>query len=164
MKIGSESMSTWILDAGDVGPWVSDGMEHPSGVFVTVSSMSDIRTMSRLHLSSKSLPGVLEDMEILDGPVDGIRCDEISIRSVCESLIKIWHQKPCQDSAYPPSLLLDSRRTWTFLKNLEMVSDGKEHPSEGFMTVSSMSDIRNHVKTQRVLQVFSWSLGGHGQS
>ena len=139
-------------------------MEHPSGVFVTVSSMSDIRTMSRLHLSSKPLPGVLENMDIPDGPVDGIRCDETSIRSVCESLIKIWHQKPCQDSAYPPSILLDSRRTWTFLKNLEMVSDGKEHPSEVFMTVLSMSDIRNHVKTPFVLHVSNWSLRGHGLS
>ena len=52
---------------------VSDGMEHQSGVFVTVSSMSDIRTMSRLHLSSKSLPGVMGNMEGPDEPGVGVR-------------------------------------------------------------------------------------------
>ena len=45
--------------------------------------------------------------------------------------------------------------------NMEMVSDEREHPSEVFVTVSSMSDIRNHVKTPFVLQVSSWHLGGH---
>ena len=29
--------------------------------------------MSRLHLSSKSLPGVLEDVEVPDAPGDGLR-------------------------------------------------------------------------------------------
>ena len=66
-------------------------------------------TMSRLHLSSKSLPRILEDMD------------------------------------------------------LEMLL-GKEHPSKVSVKVSSKSDIRNHVKTPPVLQVFSWSLGGHWYS
>ena len=55
--------------------------------------------MSILNLSSKSLPGVQDDMD------------------------------------------------------LEMVSDGREHPSEVSVKVSSRSDIRNHVKTPTVLQV-----------
>ena len=46
-------------------------------------------TMSRLHLYSKSLPGVEEDMDIPDGPGDGVRWEGTSIRSVCESFIKI---------------------------------------------------------------------------
>ena len=45
--------------------------------------------------------------------------------------------------------------------DLEMVSDGREHPSKVSVKVSSRSDIRNHVKTAPVLQVSSWSLGGH---
>ena len=34
-----------------------------------------------------------------------------------------------QVSSCPSSLLLGSRRTWIFLMDLEMVSDGREHPS-----------------------------------
>ena len=103
-------------------------------------------------------------MGIPDWPGDGFIWEETFIRSVCESFIKIWHQEPCQDSTCPPSLFLESRRTWTFLMDLEMVSDGREHPSEVSVKVSSRSDIRNHVKTPPVLQVSSWSLGGHGHS
>ena len=60
-------------------------------------------TMSRLHLSSKSLPRVQEDMD------------------------------------------------------LEMVSDGRDHPSKVSVKVSSRSDIRIDVKTPPVLQVSSRS-------
>ena len=35
--------------------------------------------MSRLHLSSKSLPGVLEDVEVPDEPGDGVICQD----SIC---------------------------------------------------------------------------------
>ena len=35
--------------------------------------------LSRHHLSSKSLPGVLEDMDITDGPGDGVRLETTSI-------------------------------------------------------------------------------------
>ena len=45
--------------------------------------------MSRLHLSSKSPPGVEEDIDIPDGPGDGVRWELTSIRSFCESFIKI---------------------------------------------------------------------------
>ena len=101
---------------------------------------------------------------ILDGPGDGVKEEGTSIISACESFIKIWHQEPCQDSTCPSSIFLESRRTWTFLMDLEMVSDEKEHPSEVSVKVSSRSDIRNHVKTPPVLQVSSWGLGGHGGS
>ena len=45
--------------------------------------------MSRLHMSSKSLPGVREDMDIPDGPGDDVRWEGTSIRSFCVSFIKI---------------------------------------------------------------------------
>ena len=65
-------------------------------------------TLSRLHLSSKSLPGVLEDMEDPDVPGDGLRWKRTSKRSFPESFMKFGHQKPCQDSPCPPSLFLES--------------------------------------------------------
>ena len=43
------------------------------------------------------------------------------------------------------------RRSWTFLIDLEMVSDGREPPSEVSVKVSSQSDIRNYVKIPSVL-------------
>ena len=100
-------------------------------------------------------------MDILDEPQDGFRWKGTYVRSFCESFIKIWHQELCQDSTHPPSLFQESRRKWIFLTNLEMVSDGREHISEVSVKVSLRSDIRNHVKTPPVLQVSSWSLGGH---
>ena len=104
--------------------------------------------ISRLYLFSKSLP---------DGPADGVRWEGTSIRRICKSFIKIWHQEPYQDSTCPPSLW----RTWTFLMELEMVLGNIHHVS---VKVSSWPDIRNHIKTPPVLQVSSWSLGGHGHS
>ena len=118
-------------------------------------------TLSRLHLSSKSLPGVLE---VPDKPGVGVRCYGLTFRSFCESFIKIQYQKPCQDSTCPPSLFLESWRTWWFLMNLEVVSYDRDHTSEVFVKVSSRSNIRNLVKTPPVLQVSPWSLGGCGGS
>merc|ERR1711915_234722 len=103
-------------------------------------------------------------MDVLYGPGYGVRWEGTSISSVCESFITIRHKEPCQDSTCPPSLFLESRRRWTFLMDLEKVSDGREHPSEVSVKVSSRSDIRNHVKTPPVFQVSSWSLGGHGHT
>jgi len=45
--------------------------------------------MSILHLSSKSLTGVKENMDIPDEPEDGVRWKGTAIRSVCGSFIKI---------------------------------------------------------------------------
>ena len=51
---------------------VSDDMDHPSEASVKVSSDPTSETLSRLRLSSKSLPGVLEDMEVPDEPGGGV--------------------------------------------------------------------------------------------
>ena len=47
-------------------------------------------------------------MDDLDGAGDGARVLIISLESFTESFIKIQHQKPHQDSTYPPSLFLVS--------------------------------------------------------
>ena len=46
----------------------------------------------------------------------------------------------------------------------EMLSDGREHPSEASVIVSSRYDIGNHVQFPHVLQFTFWILGGHGHS
>ena len=40
-------------------------------------------------MSSKSLPGVWEEMDIPDGPGDSVKWKGTSIRSFCESFMKI---------------------------------------------------------------------------
>ena len=125
---------------------------------------STSQTLSRLHLSSKSLPGVLEDMEVPDAPGDGLRWKRKSKRSFPESFMKIGHQKPSQDSTCHPSLFLEFWRTWRFLMYLVIVSDEREHPREASLKVSWRLDNRNPVKTPPVLHVSSWSLGGCGGS
>ena len=70
---------------------------------------------SRLHLSSKSLPGVLEDRDVLDWDRGGVRVLKISQGSFTESFIKIHHKEACQDSTYPPSFFLESCRRGMFL-------------------------------------------------
>ena len=106
-------------------------------------------TSSSLCLSSKSLPGVLKDMDVLDGAGDCVRvlilsiigflessikiknikrhgagdCVRVLILSIIgfpESFIKIQHQKPHQVSTYPPSPFLESWRTWMVLMELEI--------------------------------------------
>ena len=42
--------------------------DHTSEASAKVSSRSNSRTLSRLHLSSKSLPGVLKEIEIPGEP------------------------------------------------------------------------------------------------
>merc|ERR1712025_1027948 len=75
--------------------------------------------------------------------------------------LKVHSQKLCQDSSYPPSHFLESLRTWRFLMDLEMVSKEWDYPSAPSVKFSSRSIVRNCVKTPPILQVTSWSLGGH---
>ena len=71
--------------------------DHPSKDWTS-------ETLSRLHLSSKSVPGVLEDMEVPDVICDGLRWKWTLKRSFPERFRKIGQQKPCQDSSCHPSL------------------------------------------------------------
>ena len=47
-------------------------------------------SLPRLHLSSKSLPGVLEDLEGPDGAGDGVGGSSIPIGTFPQSLMMIW--------------------------------------------------------------------------
>ena len=49
--------------------------------------------MSLLHLSTKSLPGFLEERDVLDGAGDGVIVLKISQGSFTEGFIKIQHQE-----------------------------------------------------------------------
>ena len=113
-------------------------------IFILIQHQKPIKT----PLSSKFLPGVLEEMMFLMN----LKVESIGTQ----------HQKPCQDSTCPPSLFLESWRTWKFLMNLEMLSYDRDHNSEASVKVSSRSKIRNPINTPPVLQVFPWSLGGCG--
>ena len=75
-------------------------------------------------MSFKSLPGILEDMEVPDKVGNGVRGLEQPLRSIPKSFIDIDHLITCQDSQLPSSV---------------------------FMSFKSLY----------VLQVSSWSLGGH---
>ena len=119
---------------------------------------------SRLNLSSKCPPGVLEDMEVPDTPPCGVKRSNMVLGMFCESFMTIGALKGRQDSSCPPSVLLESWRTWMFLTHLEMVSRGLNYPQECFLQVWSWLVDKKPVKTLPVLQVSSWSLGGHGCS
>ena len=121
-------------------------------------------SLSRLHLLSKSLPGVLEDRDVLDRDRSGVRVLKIYLGSFTESFIKIQHKEACQDSMYPPSLFLESWRRGMFLMELEMVSGSLKYPWKALQKVSSRSNIMKLVKTPSIVQVSSWSLGEQGCS
>ena len=120
--------------------------------------------MSRLHISSKSLPGVLQERDVLDGAGDGVKELNISQGSFTESFIKIQHQEVCQDSSYPPSNFLESWRKGMFLMELEIVSRNLIYPREVSLKVSSRYIIRKLAKTTHIIKVSSWSLRGLGGS
>ena len=63
--------------------------------------------------------------------------------SFTESFIKIHHKEACQDSTYPPSLFLESWRTWMFLMELEMVSWYSLYPLEALLKITLRYNNRN---------------------
>ena len=85
-------------------------------------------SLSRLCLSSKSLPGVLDERDVLDGAGDGVMVLKISQGGFTESFIKIHHKEACKDYKYHQSLFLESWGTWRFLMDLEMVEGGLVYP------------------------------------
>ena len=111
-------------------------------------------TLSKLHLSSKSVPGVLEAFDVLDRAGVGVRVSKISIENFPESFIKIQHHKPHQDSTYPPSLFLESWRPLMFLIELELVSGLAKYPLKTSLKVSSRSNISNLIAEYSWFSVF----------
>jgi len=51
---------------------------------------------------------------------------------------------------------MESSRTLTFLMNLEMVSDGKQHQSEASVKVSSRSSFSGYFREDFELRVVGW--------
>ena len=63
---------------------------------ISLGSYTTSGTSSRLHLSSKSLPGVLEDMDVLGGGETGVRIPITTLGSFAESFIMIYdYSKLC---------------------------------------------------------------------
>ena len=91
----------------------------------------------------------------LDRPGNGVRMDpsEANVKGSSRLDIRILARHHLSQSLFLES---KSERTWTFLIDLEMVSDWREYPSEDSVKVSSRSDIKNHVKTPPVLAVLSF--------
>ena len=111
-------------------------------------------SLSRLSLSSKSLPGFMKDMEVLKN----LEMVSYDIYKPSEVALKISSKSNIRNPTCPPSPFLESLRTWRFLINLEMVSDQWEHPydlsvqkrsSEYFvniyLTFRKKSFISNHI-------------------
>ena len=73
------------------------------------------KSLSRLLLTSKFPPGVLEDKDVPETLGDGVLRVNIYQGMFPASLTMIGREKACQDSFCPPSLLLESWRTRMFL-------------------------------------------------
>ena len=78
-------------------------------------------------------------MEVPDTPPGGVKRSNLVLRMFGENFMKIGALKGHQDSTCPPSVLLESWRTWMFLRHLELVSKGLGHPQgllfEGFICI-----------------------------
>ena len=92
--------------------------------FINIDHLETSSCLSSLFMSFKSLPGVLEDIEVPDQVGNGARGLGQPLGSIPESFMKIKHLKPYQDSPCPSSLFLESWKTWRFMTKLEMVSGG----------------------------------------
>ena len=89
-----------------------------------------------------SSSGVLDVPETLG---DGVGRVETSLGVFLASLKMIGWEKACQDSSCPPSLLLESWRTWMFLRHLELVSKGLGHSQDWCLKVLYVfEECRNH--------------------
>jgi len=61
-------------------------------------------------------------MEVPDTPPGGVKRSNLVLRMFGENFMKIGALKGHQDSTCPPSVLLESWRTWRFLIPLLVVS------------------------------------------
>ena len=98
-------VSSWIL-GGHGGSWQSwkwclGARATPMKLPWKFHEDQTSWTLSRLPMSFKSLPGVLEDMEVPDKVGNGVRGLGQPIGSFPESFIKIEYLEPCQDSQCP---------------------------------------------------------------
>ena len=138
--------------------------EYNKDAFLKISSRSINRnpfmTQPVLQISSWSLGGYGHSWQLFWW------CQMLKriIKMLSWKFHQDQQQKPYHDSACPTNLFLESGRVWTFLITFLMVSDVKEYNKDAFLKISSRSINRNPIKTRPVLQVSSWSLGGHGHS
>ena len=94
---------------------------NPLKLFRKFHPNPTLRSLLILYLSFKSLPWVMEDIEVPEEPGNSVIWHVSTLWSCCENFIKIQHQEPYQDSTCPPSPFQESWRKWRSLTNLEMV-------------------------------------------
>ena len=118
--------SSWSLGghgcSWDIWRWCQKGWTIPRNVSCKFEVDWLTKSLSRLLLSSKFPPGVLEDMVDPNTPPCGVKRSNLVLRMFGESFMKIGALKGHQDSTCPPSVLLESWRTWRFLIPLLVVS------------------------------------------
>ena len=134
---------------------VSEDRDHHSEASVKFSSRSNtrnpVKTPPILQFSSWILAGHGGSWWTLRW------CQMIGI--ILQKLLRKFHQD--LTSGTLSRLHLSSKPLLGVLEDLEVVLDDRYHPSEASAKVSSRFNIRNPVKTPPVLQVSSWSFGGH---
>ena len=120
------------------------------------------KSPSRLRMSSKSNPWVLEDRLVPDTIDIGVNMLRYVLWSNTVNFINFWVEKVHQDSLCPRSPTLESWRTCWFLIPLTLVSMFLEMYSKHILKVSFNSDMHNTFKTHYFLYVWLWGLGWRG--
>ena len=143
---------------------VSDVREYNKDAFLKILSRSNnrnpIKTQPVLQVSSWSLGR------------NGHSWQLFWWCQILKSIIKMLSWKFHQDSSTetPSWLSLSSKSLLGVWEDMDipdtflMVSDVKEYNEDALLKISSRSISRNPIMTEPVLQVSSWSLGGHGGS
>ena len=75
-----------------------------------------------------------------------------------------FHQYPSTETSSRLTLSSKSRRTWRFLMTFWSLSYVRNYHIRALLKILSKSEHRKPIKNNPVLQVSSWSLGGHGGS
>ena len=113
--------------------------------FKTLPVLQVPSSLSSLPPLSKSLPGFMEDMEVLKN----LEMVSYDIHKPSEVAVKISSKSNIRNPTCPPSPFLESFRTWRFLTNLELVSNQWEHPYDLSVRVSSSTHI-SKTSTQHI--------------
>ena len=122
------------------------------------------KSPSRLPMSLKSNPGVLEDRLVPDTIDIGVNMLRYVLWSNTVNFINFWVEKVHQDSLCPRSPTLESWRTGWFLIPLTLVSICLDMYYEAILWISSTYEWKKSIKTPYVLEVQPWSLGGQAGS